>query len=464
MPTTVIAVREDRLGARLCALVNGLRIAEALDARFQFVWPPDDEWADEINDVGQVFSPAFLGRHLLSDPDYAKIGKHIEGRTQTAGEVYGVSIGDDDYYIVKTPFGEYPLERLPGAHAATDIASTFRSRIEFNAAILAPVERQLGGVLAGRRAIGLHLRRGDVLRARADYEGRFAPIAYFEDYVKSQSLGADAAVFVFSEDADAGRALVRRLDASPATLIDSDGLNLSPLQRAVHEFLVMTRMHTLAGTHSAFRETAALVGGAASVDIHDALSAGKRLELLRGCLKAMAANDPEYPITALCFVSEAEAAGDFAAALSAVDRLIAFDPEYWYYPFLKARIAMKQGRLAEAGEAVGHALTLDAGEPRLRHLHGTLLARQGRLDDAEAVLRAAIAANPNRIGGHLELSKLLQRLGRPAEAEAIIASALTVKPDNAKLHLQLAMLRLRRGSLGSAIAALRRALGTKRRR
>lgn len=455
MTTTVIAVREDRLGARLCALVNGMRIAEALDARFYFVWPPDDEWSDEINDVDQLFTKQFIDRYLLSETNFGEICDRGTDRRHLPGEVEVLQCGNDDVYICRTPFGAFPLDRLTGVGKAVDLSTIFRERIAFHETVMGSADRLLGPLRADRRAIGIHLRRGDVLQARADYEGRYAPVAFFVEYLRRQP--AETACFVFSDDPAAGRALLPHLHDLPITLVDGAGLPLTTLQRAACEFLVMTRMHRLVGTHSAFRETAALFGGAESVDIRDALPADQRLTMLRDCLMAMASSDPEVPITKLCLAIACAAAGNAAEALDAVDWLIGWDPCYWYYPLLKARIEIERGDLAQAEAAIGQAMALAPEEPRVRHLLGVLLARQGHANDAEAEFRAAIAATPNRIAAYRELNQLLIRHGRLAEAEAVIVGALGIKPDHPKLLLQLGLLRLRRGDVPGAMAALWRA-------
>ncbi len=457
MATRVIAVREDRLGARLCAIVNGLRIAEALRAPFHFLWPPDEEWGDEINDVDQVFAPAFIAAHRLPDQHLAEIRGHLDGRPCPPGEVYRCQVGGDELYVVQTPFGEYPLHRLPGAAAASDLPTVFRERLAFTETIRRHADAQLASLAAAGQAVGLHIRRGDVLRARADYEGRYAPLAFFEAYVRSQARDNTAAFFVFSDDREAGEDLVRRLPGLPVTLIGGGRVGLSVLQRAVAEFLMMTRMQVLVGTHSAFRETAALFGSATAVDIRDALPAATQLELLRTAHAALAKDDAEYPITALCLAAQSEAAGAIAEALAAIDELIAWDPQYWYYPYLRARLEAKRGQQAAAMMAIGHAITGDPAASRARALHGALLAQAGRLTEAEAELRAAIAANPNRSSAHRDLANVLRRRGQYREAEAVIADALARKPDTPKLHIELARLRLRRGAVAGAIAALRRA-------
>ncbi len=457
MSTRVVAVREDRLGARLCAIVNGLRIAEALRAPFHFLWPPDDEWGEEINDVDQVFAPAFIAMHRLPDQHLAEIRGLLDGRPPPPGEVYRCQAGGDELYVVQTPFGEYPLHRLPVAGAAADLPTVFRDRLAFTDTIRRHADAQLATLAAAGQAVGLHIRRGDVLRARADYEGRYAPLAFFDAYVRSQPRDRPAAFLIFSDDRKAGEDLVRRLPGLPVTLIGGGLSRLSVLERAVCEFLVMTRMQALVGTHSAFRETAALFGGGKAVDIRDALPAATRLEILRSTFAALPRDDAEYPITALCLAVESEAAGALAEALAAVDELIAWDPQYWYYPYLRARLEAKRGQEVAALAAIGHALALDPTAARARALHGALLARAGRLEEAEAELRTAIAAHPGRTSAYRELAAVLRQRGRHREAEAVIAEALALKPDTPKLHLELARLRLRRGAVGGAIAALRRA-------
>src|SRR5450755_1640814 len=54
----VVARRTDQLGARLCAIVNGLSLAEVLDMEFRFIWPRGLD--RHVNDPRQILSQTFL--------------------------------------------------------------------------------------------------------------------------------------------------------------------------------------------------------------------------------------------------------------------------------------------------------------------------------------------------------------------------------------------------------------------
>ena len=60
MATIIYAVRNDRLGGRLGAMLNAARIAGDYGADFRFLWPDHEEVSPELRQPWAIFTRNFL--------------------------------------------------------------------------------------------------------------------------------------------------------------------------------------------------------------------------------------------------------------------------------------------------------------------------------------------------------------------------------------------------------------------
>ncbi len=70
----ILANQSDRLGSRLCAIVNAWSIAKALDGKFGFAWPRNE--CAELHHPLEIFSQDFLDKFEIPEADFPSDVKH----------------------------------------------------------------------------------------------------------------------------------------------------------------------------------------------------------------------------------------------------------------------------------------------------------------------------------------------------------------------------------------------------
>jgi len=141
---------------------------------------------------------------------------------------------------------------------------------------------------------------------------------------------------------------------------------------------------------------------------------------------------PEAASRAHLAALDAMAAGDYAAAIDALEQVVMEYPSY-PGPLVNLAIAYRQqGRDADAAIALEQALALDPGHPAANNESGILSREHGDFAAAEAAYRRAIAADPGYALAHYNLGVLLDiYLQRRDEAlrQYEIYQGLAEQPD-----------------------------------
>lgn len=338
----VIGVRRDRLGARLCAMINAWRLGEALGAPVRFGWPADEGigWAD----AKALFDPGFLETKILDPDSLAAVESGLTHPFES--NVACAEANGRRYLLVDKPFGDLDF-------AALGIDAPQRSWSD-SAAALNPFDatlRRRAQVLAaqfGDPDTILHVRRGDLADPNAPtfarFVARYIPYSYYAAYVERHAPQGELPVF-----SDCPHAAERLRGAGiQARQMTFDHSDLSACQRDLVELLLLARPRVSVGGKSAFRETAAQLGGAANVRLFDAFDAATRRELMYLEL----ARDDLAPGEAIsCRVNLARQefdAGEVRTALSIMEHAIKIDPAATGPRKVFARLLDRAGDLTDA--------------------------------------------------------------------------------------------------------------------
>jgi tetratricopeptide (TPR) repeat protein len=444
----VVACREDRLGARLCALLNGMRVAEALRVPFRFAWPPStDAFAAEIDDVEAVLDRDFV-RATRVDPAAYEAVLQEDALTSPAARsaTFALHSRDGRPWMLRIAnaygaIGPGALGTLSDALPARRIADAQArlrrigmadvvERLPLNAAVAAAIAAFAEG--AARPVAALHLRRGDVLARGVAGDDkflseRFAPCALFEGAARLY-CGEDFSLRVFSEDAAVRSRLVADLadlDAAAAT----PPAGLAPIQAAAVDLLTMARSTVILGTRSAFSQTAALIGGAAFVDVNRALPLEAQALLLDRELRGPARDPLETAATRrrAAIVAHrlgvATARGGAPAVAAAVGRRAADAyPDDAVFGLAHGVAALKARRPREALARCDRLLAARPREVGALSLAARAARQAGDLDAAAAYADRAAERAPNDGGvALLRLEILSTRLSPEAHAAAVAA-------------------------------------------
>jgi tetratricopeptide (TPR) repeat protein len=159
-------------------------------------------------------------------------------------------------------------------------------------------------------------------------------------------------------------------------------------------------------------------------------------------------------------LAEARAAadrGDPAAALAAVDRLLAVAGEEAGAQRESGLLLAALGRPAAARSALERARSLDPGDAGTVEALARLALADRRVDQAVAGFRQAIRLDPGRAAAYVWLGRALLAADCPAEAVDAFESATRLDPEDPRGFQQLGLLYLQQGLHGSAVACLARA-------
>lgn len=181
----VFAVRPDRLGGRLSAIVNAKRMADMFDLDLQIFWSKPKNAYPELVTPEAIFSPAFIRDHFLpadtpqGSLKFNAIPKKSRPMTRDAFDAQIANGGDFGF---TTREGAVPLPFEDVATARDAFAQAFQS-LDFAPAFRTTMD-QIDGALGGDvQYIGVHIRRGDVIRnpntSEGFWHGQFVPDAIY---------------------------------------------------------------------------------------------------------------------------------------------------------------------------------------------------------------------------------------------------------------------------------------------
>jgi tetratricopeptide (TPR) repeat protein len=168
-----------------------------------------------------------------------------------------------------------------------------------------------------------------------------------------------------------------------------------------------------------------------------ALVRSNRAQEARDIFSRMLAEHPDVPELNVVLGQAYAAQGDYAAAVTSLQRAIDLKPTVADAHATLGVIYLKQGRLGPASDALRAELASQPGDTRARLTLATVLDLQSRSDEAMAELRAIIAARPMYADARYLFGKLLLARGSAAEALAQLEVAARLSPGVANVHYQL---------------------------
>lgn len=280
----VIAVRNDRLGGRLGALLNAKRIADDYGTGFGFTWSSHEGVSPELQHPEQLFSAEFLDRYRETDLGFGELQENALAVDSLPGGI------DRDW--LETQLASRNLRcseamrvvRLPWENpdkVAEGLVRTLGS-IGFNPVVTQAMAR-IRSELGQAALVAYHLRRGDIIDPASRpsnvlWPTKYIPRVFYQEHI-SRVLDQDpkARIVIFSDAPHEVRAFCalssRVIPASD--LIGDDGLE--PLQRDFLELYTMSLCkRIIAPGASAFSSLAALLGNSRVIPITRDLSAEER--------------------------------------------------------------------------------------------------------------------------------------------------------------------------------------------
>lgn len=265
----ITGYRKDRLGARIIALGNLLRLETRFGADIGYIWPDAFESHDMAIDDPEapIFDADFQAKYIRqidanTRPDFDGMTDldGIRGRIGSDGFAKRLATGE----TFLCTEGLHPL--LFSDEIGPEYTAAFRAataRMVFSARVQAVLDQAAAKLKAmGGAPLALHVRRGDVLDqppwCHKNWVAKFAPDEFYE---ATMDLPDVSAVLFSDTPVVVGRMAAARPNA--ITLEDLvSATDLSEMQRDLVELLLMARCtQIVAPALSAFSASASMISG-----------------------------------------------------------------------------------------------------------------------------------------------------------------------------------------------------------
>ncbi|MDO5658462.1 MAG: hypothetical protein Q4G36_09100 [Paracoccus sp. (in: a-proteobacteria)] len=282
---TVFAVRNDRLGGRLGAMLNARRLADELGATFRFTWSAHENVSPELQHPEHLFSEAFLEQYREVELGFGQLQNqilaiealpgHLRDEAALRAHVARESLRCTEAMRAMALPWEDP------AIAAERVAQALDS-IGFQPVILEAM-RQIRAHLGSSDLVAYHLRRGDIIDPDARpsnvlWPAKYIPRVYYEEHIaRVLAQDPDARIVIFSDAPHEVAAFCAMSDRviSAADLLQGAGTEI--LQRDFLELYTMSLCKRIvAPGASAFSSVAAILGNSRIIPITSDLSETER--------------------------------------------------------------------------------------------------------------------------------------------------------------------------------------------
>lgn len=290
----LVANQSDRLGSRLCAIVNAWSLADALDARFGFVWPRNE--CAELHHPLEIFSQEFLDAFEIPEADFpSDVNRSVLGVMTLEETRHFCLRHQNSSLVVPTNFEVHAFvgEGFESAHG--------RFMRSFSEIGWSPLIR---GIISGNKRYtydALHIRAGDIVAggwSQSMPVEKYLPTGFVESFVAHFAGDSGVPLVIFSDNADYVSSLLARFDRiwTVADLVPDYG-ELSEAQQAFADVLMLSGASRLfAPVRSAFSQLAASIGGTYVQSVYQSSGSADAFLILESHLQNALSQDqsPSY--------------------------------------------------------------------------------------------------------------------------------------------------------------------------
>lgn len=294
---TIYSFRSDRLGGRLNALINSMRLAQVTGAPMRIHWHQDPDVGAPINDPTELFEDTFVARHFIDAATWESVRRGANwllylGPVDTEAVSKYLAQGRD--LLVNTVIGPLVLADEDEALVRRDIGALWRGF---------PLARRISECLPllrdrlGPDAAAYHIRRGDIVthprEINRPWPDKFIVDEMFRVHIE-RMIAKGARPILFSDDPST----IERFRAWYPALVPSARLfdGLGPLTQGQIDFLEMIVMalcrSIIAPKASAYSRMAALLDGREATDVTQNLTPAEFTRAKDSLLARLSQPDP----------------------------------------------------------------------------------------------------------------------------------------------------------------------------
>lgn len=278
---TLYCYRPDRLGGRLNALVNALRLARVTGAPLKVHWHQDPGIGRTINDPSELFAADFIDRYFVEDDSW-RVAEKRSAWLIYLGSVSAAALkrhlGQGRDLLVNHAVGATVLTGEKGAVVRRELARIWQD-LPLSPTVTACAQAMRAQI--GEGTVCYHIRRGDILTVPKEinrpWPAKFTVDEVFETHL-AREMDRGLRPILFSDDPGTlDRYESRFPGVVPAPRIIGALGALTPGQQDMVELIAMSLCtRIMAPQSSAFSSVAAMLGGRKRVEVFADLTDDER--------------------------------------------------------------------------------------------------------------------------------------------------------------------------------------------
>lgn len=273
---SIVSFRNDRMGARILALMNAVRIARDYELPYYFTWMTHGRTSPELQSPTEIFDQGWFDAHFVSHVDFSAIDGVATNLASlplrsTSDLILQTCAKGGGFLCMNTDLAVLPWEN------AEEIAPRYAAAIDelqMSDAIKAAM-KAVDQLLSGP-STAFHLRRGDIIHdpvtSNQLWSNKYIPREFYEIMATRLVSDPKARILVFSDEP----AEIARLKSLGDQIISPDEVlpeNLTLAQRDFMEIYAMARCEQILGPPgSGFSMAAGLMGNTTVTDIRGCLT------------------------------------------------------------------------------------------------------------------------------------------------------------------------------------------------
>ena len=274
----VISHRNDRMGGRLIAMLNGLRVARDYDLPFFVGWTTGGRTSPEMRDPAAIFDADWVAKAFFDGdvmgPLYPQLTDLADLPADWTEAEFRAALTGGTSVMSSAAIG---VTVLPWENAE-DVAARLAGIVDhlaFSPAVAEGIAR-IDAAFAGTRLTAYHIRRGDIIydpiTSNKLWPNKFIPREFYEEHLARTLRDPEARALIFSDTP----VEVTRLRATDPRVKGVEelfaGTDLHPGARDFLELFAMSRCPQIFGPpSSAFSQTAVTIGGGRLRAVEEAL-------------------------------------------------------------------------------------------------------------------------------------------------------------------------------------------------
>ncbi|WP_394152795.1 hypothetical protein [Loktanella salsilacus] len=277
---SIISHRNDRMGGRIIAMLNAMRIAKDYDLPFYVGWTTGGRTSEEVRDPSMIFDKDWIAAHffdsdILGDiySDLIDLSVLVSDNRWTPDR-FRAALASGESFLSGAAMGVTVLPWEDAADVAARLPDAL-AHFRFSPPVQDMITR-IDNVFAGTKLTAYHIRRGDIIHdpitSNKLWSNKYIPREFYEQHLALTLQDPDARVLIFSDTP----VEVERLKMFDARVQGFDDLlgdtDLTTGARDFLELFAMSRCKNIYGPpSSAFSQTAMTIGGCNLQAVEDSL-------------------------------------------------------------------------------------------------------------------------------------------------------------------------------------------------